>query len=160
MALTTHPPVQKLSGDAAIALRPADCVFPQAFFEKPAHKTQHNHTFFLTTRKSGKPRSRPRHREDYNSPEKFRMECVLEKPVAPLLPSPPPAGQFSSTNARCSTLTDEFAQVGEWLKPTDCKSVPPSEVRRFESFPVHQRLRRFAGVRLSECEAGSPQPKS
>ena len=31
-----------------------------------------------------------------------------------------------------------LAQVGEWLKPTDCKSVPPSEVRRFESFPVHQ----------------------
>ena len=30
------------------------------------------------------------------------------------------------------------AQVGEWLKPTDCKSVPPSEVRRFESSPVHQ----------------------
>src|SRR5258706_8527077 len=29
-------------------------------------------------------------------------------------------------------------QVGEWLKPTDCKSVPPCEVRRFESFPVHQ----------------------
>ena len=39
-----------------------------------------------------------------------------------------------------------FAQVGEWLKPTDCKSVPPSEVRRFESFPVHQ-LSRLAGVR-------------
>src|SRR5438270_11126739 len=32
------------------------------------------------------------------------------------------------------------AQVGEWLKPTDCKSVPPSEVRRFESFPVHQNF--------------------
>jgi hypothetical protein len=32
------------------------------------------------------------------------------------------------------------AQVGEWLKPTDCKSVPPSEVRRFESFPVHHIL--------------------
>jgi hypothetical protein len=30
--------------------------------------------------------------------------------------------------------------VGEWLKPTDCKSVPPSEVRRFESFPVHHRF--------------------
>ena len=28
--------------------------------------------------------------------------------------------------------------MGEWLKPTDCKSVPPSEVRRFESSPVHQ----------------------
>src|SRR5258707_11985536 len=31
-------------------------------------------------------------------------------------------------------------QVGEWLKPTDCKSVPPCEVRRFESFPVHQKF--------------------
>jgi hypothetical protein len=40
-----------------------------------------------------------------------------------------------------------FAQVGEWLKPTDCKSVPPCEVRRFESFPVHQDLRWFAGGR-------------
>ena len=40
---------------------------------------------------------------------------------------------------------EEFAQVGEWLKPTDCKSVPPSEVRRFESFPVHH-LSRLAGV--------------
>jgi hypothetical protein len=30
------------------------------------------------------------------------------------------------------------AQVGEWLKPADCKSAPPSGVRRFESFPVHQ----------------------
>jgi hypothetical protein len=39
-------------------------------------------------------------------------------------------------------LTKYFAQVGEWLKPTDCKSVPPSEVRRFESFPVHQ-IERF-----------------
>ena len=34
---------------------------------------------------------------------------------------------------RCS----QSGQVGEWLKPTDCKSVPPCEVRRFESFPVH-----------------------
>lgn len=40
----------------------------------------------------------------------------------------------------------KFAQVGEWLKPTDCKSVPPCEVRRFESFPVHQ-LSRLAGVK-------------
>ena len=31
----------------------------------------------------------------------------------------------------------QYGQVGEWLKPTDCKSVPPCEVRRFESFPVH-----------------------
>jgi hypothetical protein len=28
-------------------------------------------------------------------------------------------------------------QVGERLKPTDCKSVTPCELRRFESFPVH-----------------------
>jgi hypothetical protein len=39
---------------------------------------------------------------------------------------------------RDGRIAREFlAQVGEWLKPTDCKSVPPSEVRRFESFPVH-----------------------
>ena len=36
-----------------------------------------------------------------------------------------------------------FGQVGEWLKPTDCKSVPPCEVRRFESFPVHQSFEEF-----------------
>ena len=33
--------------------------------------------------------------------------------------------------------TQNRGRVGEWLKPTDCKSVPPCEVRRFESFPVH-----------------------
>jgi hypothetical protein len=48
-----------------------------------------------------------------------------------------------------------FAQVGEWLKPTDCKSVPPSEVRRFESSPVHQ----FEALCGRE-RSGSPQPKS
>src|SRR6266480_2659872 len=42
------------------------------------------------------------------------------------------------------------AQVGEWLKPTDCKSVPPSEVRRFESFPVHH-VEPFSG-REPVCE--------
>ena len=31
-------------------------------------------------------------------------------------------------SARCSTLTAN-AQVGEWLKPADCKSAPP---RRYE----------------------------
>jgi hypothetical protein len=50
----------------------------------------------------------------------------------------------------------KFAQVGEWLKPTDCKSVPPCEVRRFESFPVHQELAVICGRERS----GSPQPKS
>jgi hypothetical protein len=49
----------------------------------------------------------------------------------------------------------KFAQVGEWLKPTDCKSVPPCEVRRFESFPVHQ-VEAVCGRERN----GSPQPKS
>ena len=39
-----------------------------------------------------------------------------------------------------SVACGEFGQVGEWLKPTDCKSVRPCGVRRFESFPVHQSL--------------------
>jgi hypothetical protein len=47
-----------------------------------------------------------------------------------------------------------FAQVGEWLKPTDCKSVPPCEVRRFESFPVHQVW--FAGVSPAGAAAEIP----
>ena len=42
------------------------------------------------------------------------------------------------------------AQVGEWLKPTDCKSVPPSEVRRFESFPVHHVSAVLVSPDLSE----------
>ena len=82
-------------------MRPLRSVRPTASFarrrsSKPADKMQHKSTSILQNRKSGKPRSRPRHREDYNSPEKFRMECVLEKPVAPLLPSPPPAGPLRS----------------------------------------------------------------
>ena len=51
---------------------------------------------------------------------------------------------MSERQSDCSMLVAHrsrlHAQVGEWLKPTDCKSVPPSEVRRFESFPVHQEL--------------------
>ena len=52
----------------------------------------------------------------------------------------------------CSRAGD-FAQVGEWLKPTDCKSVPPCEVRRFESFPVHQVW--FADVSAAEIPSGA-----
>src|SRR5579872_4121226 len=44
----------------------------------------------------------------------------------------------SSGRSEMAASPESYAQVGEWLKPTDCKSVPPSEVRRFESFPVHQ----------------------
>jgi hypothetical protein len=60
----------------------------------------------------------------------------------------PAVASFSASQAQRPWLVSElrfvagkarkFAQVGEWLKPTDCKSVPPCEVRRFESFPVHQ----------------------
>ena len=48
----------------------------------------------------------------------------------------------------------DIGQVGEWLKPTDCKSVAPG-LRRFESSPVHQICREWAlvearrGFRLS-----------
>ena len=45
--------------------------------------------------------------------------------------------------------------MGEWLKPADCKSAPPIEVRRFESFPVHQ-FELFSGRERS----GSPLAKS
>ena len=58
---------------------------------------------------------RARYREDYNSPEKFRMECVLEKPVAPLLPSPPPAGQFLLLRS----LSSSFSGAGEGIRTPD-----------------------------------------
>jgi hypothetical protein len=51
-----------------------------------------------------------------------------------------PQNKEACRTERNGCIAREFAQVGEWLKPTDCKSVPPSEVRRFESFPVHQNL--------------------
>src|SRR5208337_479584 len=72
LALTTHPPVQKFSGDAAVALRSSrpPCRAPDSVHGKPAdHVT-------LCLRKTGKPRSRSRHREDHYTPEKLRMECV------------------------------------------------------------------------------------
>jgi hypothetical protein len=50
------------------------------------------------------------------------------------------AGKTVCRTERNGCIAREFAQVGEWLKPTDCKSVPPSEVRRFESFPVHHLI--------------------
>ena len=49
-------------------------------------------------------------------------------------------GMWSAGRSARAASPDDFAQVGEWLKPTDCKSVPPSEVRRFESFPVHHLI--------------------
>ena len=56
---------------------------------------------------------------------------------------------YERATSNCSTLaarrSPPNAQVGEWLKPADCKSAPPSEVRRFESFPVHQ----FCGIKVA-----------
>ena len=43
------------------------------------------------------------------------MECVLEKPVAPLQPSPPPAGQFVLL---CS-LSSSFSGAGEGNRTPD-----------------------------------------
>ena len=116
-----------------ITLRPADRVF--LFAGNPSNprrkRSKSNFNFPQTDfRKSGKPRSRTRHREDYYSPEKFRMECVLEKPVAPLLPSPPPAGPFPSI-----VLSAEFV-LWSWRRdsnprPSDYKSdALPTELRQ------------------------------
>ena len=52
---------------------------------------------------------------------------------------------------------DTPGQVGEWLKPTDCKSVPPCEVRRFESFPVHHFTRRAVVAQLVEHFLGKEE---
>ena len=82
-------------------------------------------------RSTGKPRSRTRHREDYNSPEKFRMECVLEKPVAPL----------AAESATCRTISASAMLAAELVlwswrresnpRPSDYKSdALPTELRQ------------------------------
>ena len=50
--------------------------------------------------------------------------------------------------------------MGEWLKPTDCKSVPPCEVRRFESFPVHQKRISAVVAQLVERVLGKDEVTS
>ena len=65
------------------------------------------------------------------------------------IPEPTPRIEQIEVSAQSKRWQQELAQlvilmnwphgqVGEWLKPTDCKSVTPCELRRFESFPVHQ----------------------
>ena len=100
-----------------ITLRPADRISYRRRSFKTRGETQQLQLQFSQTdfRKSGKPRSRTRHREDYYSPEKFRMECVLEKPVAPLLLSPPPAGQFLLLRS----LPSSFSGAGEGIRTPD-----------------------------------------
>ena len=51
----------------------------------------------------------------------------------------------------------QSGQVGEWLKPTDCKSVPPCEVRRFESFPVHHECGSAVVAQLVEHFLGKEE---
>jgi hypothetical protein len=48
---------------------------------KPAQQTQQSHNFTFALQ--GNQGSRTKQREDHYTPEKIRMECVLEKPVAP-----------------------------------------------------------------------------
>jgi hypothetical protein len=74
----------------------------------------------------------------------FRRLCV--RPGA----GPPSSSRLSESrlvafrrqghNAFVAGLSSA-GRVGEWLKPTDCKSVRPCGVRRFESFPVHHQLK-------------------
>ena len=56
-----------------------------------------------------------------------------------LAPTGDPWKYDGEAEARAGVF-DRVGQVGEWLKPTDCKSVRPCGVRRFESFPVHQKI--------------------
>ena len=70
--------------------------------------------------------------------EDFRAHSVFLLGHGPLWHHPPRTRARDVSGFCIYRKARNFAQVGEWLKPTDCKSVPPCEVRRFESFPVHQ----------------------
>jgi hypothetical protein len=66
--------VRKLSGDAAVAVRPADQVQSEKAHANP--QTKRSYKLEFNFRQTGKPRLAQDCREDHYTPEKFRMECV------------------------------------------------------------------------------------
>jgi hypothetical protein len=64
--------VQKIPGDAAVALRPAD---HRARTPEPLNGKTRRPIHF-TFAKQGNQGSRKRYREDHYTPENFRMKCV------------------------------------------------------------------------------------
>jgi hypothetical protein len=87
--------VQKLSGEAAISLRPADrALRPPIVDVESAEQTQHS---YLNSQNRETKVAHKDHREDHcslaSTTRKSSEWSALEKPVR-RLPNPPPAGQF------------------------------------------------------------------
>ena len=102
-----------------ITLRPADRVCKsQAFFQNLRRKrSKSNFKIHSSLSQYRETKVAHKNREEYYSPEKFRRECVLEKPVAPLLLGPPPAGQFL---LRAAMLAVELVSgAGEGIRTPD-----------------------------------------
>ncbi|PYX50106.1 MAG: hypothetical protein DMG79_06880 [Acidobacteria bacterium] len=78
MALTTHPPVQKLSGDTAVAFAPSDYLSKPLKALTPNLQTKRSKATLQYTLLSQhrETKAHARHRDDHCTPEKYRMECV------------------------------------------------------------------------------------
>jgi hypothetical protein len=90
--------VQKLSGDAAIAPRPADYATGAGRKRRRENPDQTQHTSHCTFATQGNQGSRKKTAK-ITAHRKSTEWSALEKPVAPL-PSPPPAGKYVSWSWR------------------------------------------------------------
>jgi hypothetical protein len=102
LALTTHPPVQNLPGDAVVALSSKRPRQPTRKLFAVAHQTSANHVFtnlvfanWVSQIRETKNRANGLLREDHYKPDKSSEWSALEKPVAPPPNRAlPPAGNF------------------------------------------------------------------
>ena len=90
--------MQKLSGDAAIALRPANYATGAGRKRRRENPDQTQHTSHCTFATQGNQGSRKKTAK-ITAHRKSTEWSALEKPVAPL-PSPPPAGKYVSWSWR------------------------------------------------------------
>jgi hypothetical protein len=106
--------VQKLSGEAAISLRPADrfCIRRSSTSNLQSKRSTAN---FNSQNRETKVAHKD-HREDHcslaSTTRKSSEWSALEKPVR-RLPNPPPAGQFYSSSE------DLFSGAGEGIRTPD-----------------------------------------
>lgn len=115
LALTTHPPVQKLSGEAAISLRPADrfCIRRLSTSNLQSKRSTAN----LNSQNRETKVAHKDHREDHcslaSTTRKSSEWSALEKPVR-RLPNPPPAGQFYLRSE------DRSLELAKGFEPPTC----------------------------------------
>ena len=94
--------MQKLSGDAVVALRPADCVFRLQNRSFPQTSAQHTSRTFNFAKQGNQGRAKRQPRRSLHAGKRSEWSA-LEKPVA-LPHRPPPAGKLFASLLRSVEL--------------------------------------------------------